>query len=427
MKKGIKRFWISVMALLALLCLFCGCKLGESVEGLKQQYNLTAQVNYYANGGLFETSKPTKTIYYAAGQKAAPIGQVDAGSTKISRDNYDFLGWYVIEVDTQGNLVYADETLGFYKAGEKFDFSKTVLKQGDVYNLCAVWGAHSKVVVKLSLFDETETADKATKIQDKDNAALSYGWGSDVDEFNYDAKGEVGSRRDSYAPFKVASNAYTYINLYMDEACTQSVVWPLKQPTPAEDGSVADVTIYAKYIQGDWKTVKDDGDVFDMFANYTQGGKYYLLGDIDCSKLSINSLSSFDGELRGNGYSLKKLNVSDSGVGNGAIAFLGEIKATAIIKDITFAELTVSYTVLPESDVETYFVFTSVASGAIIENVAVSGTLSIECNEERTTFQAGLKEGTAWLFGGYNADTEYVGGVTVSQESKLLFNGTQLN
>ncbi len=432
MKRKLKRIWLAVCMLLFSLCVLCGCKLGVTLDGLKAEYNLTAQVNYYGNGGLFETNKSEKTIWYSEGMKAAPIGEVDAGSTAIKRNNYEFLGWYEIKKDSNGNFLYLDEEAKIFQVGAKFDFSNTTLKAGDVYDLCAGWKPHAKVVVKLSVFDDSEARDTESKIAVSDT--VSYGDGDEVYSYSYNANGEVPTA--TLAPFKAKDDAYTFLSFYADAECQTPVAWPIRTDmtdSPSddeEDAEVKNTYIYAKYLKGAWTVLKDKSDINDLFSNAAADSRFYLFRDIDCGGRKVNPIATFGGELRGNGYTISGLKITKTGIGNGEeVALFGHITDSAKITDVTLNDVHVEYTVTPKSDVKLYYAFASVGAGATVENVRLCGSLTLTYKadgEDKVTTQNGLETGASWKYGGYATDAEYAGGFTVDAESKLTVNEQEI-
>lgn len=151
MKKKLKSKII--VFLLALMSLFIlgGCSLGSSLNDVKKDYNLTAQVTYFANGGAFNNSKTQKDMYYTAGSKALNIGVVNptSGSVSITNSQGEFDGWYFVEVDAEGNPVLEDEEKGLYKlTDKKVDFT-VALADGDHWIIGAKWKSLTNLKVKI--------------------------------------------------------------------------------------------------------------------------------------------------------------------------------------------------------------------------------------------------------------------------------------
>ena len=64
MKKSFKSKIILLLVIVASLFIFAGCSFNRTIDEIRQKYNLTEQVTYYAIGGAFENGKDVKDIYY---------------------------------------------------------------------------------------------------------------------------------------------------------------------------------------------------------------------------------------------------------------------------------------------------------------------------------------------------------------------------
>ena len=397
MKKKTKGKWLVLLASLAAVFLLGGCSLGESFDEVLANRKLDAHVTYYSNGGEFEGTPDKKDVYYQSGKKALNIGVVTPtnGSAEIKRNNYVFDGWYYAVLDEDGKPVYEDEEKKLYKLGEKVDFG-VALQKGDHWIVVAKWLATVKVNVKLVC-----DADASIPVKVKDGEeAVSYKNGDIVATRPYDTADQVVNPGDGKAPFSMDGKEYTFVEYYTDEACTQLVQWPIKKQE-------TDVTVYAKYIKGNWEVVRTPKDVSDMFNSITSGKRYWLAKDIDATGRKISAKATLDGEIQGNGYTISNLSVQKSKITGGAIVSLfGEIQATAVIENLTLSGLKIEYS-LQSSPVAIYFAFTSIADGAKITSVKLSGQMTVTKGEEHiiTTLADGYEN---CLYGGFASDAEYI-------------------
>ena len=125
--------------------------MGSTLNDVKKDYKLTAQVTYYANGGAFNNSKTQKDMYYTAGSKALNIGVVNptSGSVSISNSKGEFGGWYFIALDENGAPIAEDEENGLYKlTDEAVDFTKA-LQEGDHWIIGAKWKSLTNLKVQI--------------------------------------------------------------------------------------------------------------------------------------------------------------------------------------------------------------------------------------------------------------------------------------
>ncbi len=397
MKKKVKSKLILLFAGISSLFLLGGCALGESFEEVIENRDLTAQVTYYSNGGMFEetASKTEKKMYYQTGAQALNIGKNNPtdGTVSISRNNYIFTGWYHAVLDEEGNPVFEDEENGIYKLGEPADFSVS-LQEGAHWMLIACWEAKVKLHVQLVCEEGKEISVEVGEGEE----ALSYKNGDIITSYSYGTWGEVDL--DSVEPFAAKDGAFTFIEYYHDEACTQLVEDSLLQQD-------TDVTVYAKYVEGEWTVVKTVADILGIFNNLGEGNRYWLIKDVDLKGKKITPMASIGCEIQGNGYKIKNLSVADDQIkGNPTLGLFGNIEKSAILENILFEGLTIEYAIqsgLPKI----YFACASIEEGAKIENVVLNGTMTI--TNYTSTLPGNLVDGFAsCLFGGYDTDAAYL-------------------
>lgn len=398
MKRSFK--WKCIAALTAFASLFIlgGCSLGTSLDDVKEANNLTAQVTYYANGGLFESHSGTKEMYYPAGNPAAPIGLIDIPNVEIERDGFELEGWYEIVYDANGNPVYENAETQEYKLGDKVDFA-TRLQEGDHWVIAAKWTPLTKVRVKLVVFNEDGTQNTTAALAVGES---SYKTGDEVRTFRYtDGKA-------NFEPFTTTSD-YTFVEYYSDAACTTLVQWPVGEGEGVD--TQTDTDIYVKYVAGTWNVVRKSTDILNMFSGLqNEGGRYYLANDIAYTGGAITPLyNGLAAKLYGNGYKISGLKITAKALETRDIAVFGEIKATADIRDITFENLTVTYEMKYTSAVTTlgaYFAFTGIQEGASVKNVTLGGTMAVKFGSE-TNNKVQNDFDTHWKYGGYESDAAY--------------------
>ena len=397
-----------IALLMAILSLFvlAGCSMGESLDEVLETRNLSPHVTYYANGGLFESNSAVKDLYYPIGAKALDIGNINptSGSVDVTRSGFELAGWYIAtKVDTE---------TGLCELGEEWDFS-TELEEGEHIILAAKWRA----LVGLKVVMVCDAGDKISIEKKVENDATLKGEafknGDVIGEIAYDSKDSISSAATPDTRlFTVKGKTHTFYSYYWDAACTQEISWPIER-------GEEQLTVYAKYIKGDWTFVKTADDVYKMFNALKGGAKksYWICNDISYAKgLVLEGMVSFAGEIQGNGYTIDGLKFSKQQLTQGnKFSMFGDIKETAKISNLTLTNVSVSLKLRPNSHVNAYLVFVSKAAGATISNVSISmakeNAFIIE--SPTTSFIDNINgTGTATyvncLYGGYATDAEYV-------------------
>ena len=380
---------------------------------------LDVHITYHANGGSFGGSNiKEKTLYCKTDTCPLDIGNasISSGSISVEREQFKLLGWHYAVLDESTGKPKVNEETGAYELGEAVDF-KLALPAGE-YHFVAAWSSLKKVIVKLAVDGENVQIPMA-----KPTAEKTYYVNGDEVQRTYRSDGKM--QMPDFSPFEVANNAYTLIEYYKDAACTQLVNWPLLL-----DDAVANLpedqneTIYAKYIEGNWQVVKTASDVQTMFeelaAENTAANRYYIFSDINCQGLSaLTPLTGFKGEIQGNGRKISNLKFSKTVIANAdpAVGIFGNIAATAVIKNLTLDNVKVDYKATARGAgyqvvAGLYFAFASVAAGADISSVTMSGTMTV--TKQGTPTIANLACGVtpctcnSYLYGGYENDQAYL-------------------
>lgn len=436
MRKGLKWKLISGLTLISSLFICAGCKLGESFADLKEKLDWDARVTYYANSvgtgdafktdGQFENTQGVKDMYYKAGSYAARIGEKEIGNVKMTHYAHAFEGWYHVDKDEQGRLLFVDkdgeklyqgEDGRLYyaekegnpvltdesvatvpvRSDEKVDFSKT-LADGDHWSICADWEEMSRLHIKLACEDlEDNEKIAGTSMDSKDveyeNGALVW---EDFFENEEDKVQSLGM-----APFTASENAFTFVEYYKDEACTQIVSWPIAW-------NENDQVIYAKYIKGEWEILKNTEDVKSklfMSTKVSATDKFYLIQDIDCTDVSVAPFEKFEGQLQGNGFTLSNLQVtlgqrSSRLDGGKSVALFGQICKTAKIENVRFENIAVEYPTKSKITTWTcYFLFTQFDLGASVSDVAITGTFKFKLGDENAKPMNVAQNAENWKYG----------------------------
>ncbi|MDE6585346.1 MAG: InlB B-repeat-containing protein [Clostridia bacterium] len=407
MIKKYKLILISVLSLIAAVCLFAGCHLNENktFDEFVTEKNLKANVVYILNDGTFKNKSSVFNMYYKAGAKpyeitlGIPAGGSIGNAQIDERNGYTFDGWYLAET-SDGYPVYEDGTPFDSEKGvdsekavkasnEKYNFD-TLLEEGERIYLVARWTTDSRLIVKLV------TEGYNTLIKDD----AEYKTGDEINSYPIPDRG-IGNIGDMVFTAK----GYTFVSFYTDEtAATRFDSWPVTTP---DEG---DVTIYAKFIEGDWVIVENTSGITRMFGSGGTSRNYYFLNDVDCSELRAQSpRTQFLGTIKGNGFAIQnlKLNVSSALTTEDNASLFGNIAASAVIEDITFENLKTTCSVRSNADPDKLFFFCqSVDEKATLNNVNLSGKLSITLNNGSMLTNTTEAH---WIFGGVKKDADMKG------------------
>lgn len=401
MRRSWKRFLTIILLALSSLFVLAGCKIGkDSLDEILDKNELEAVVTYYANGGEFENTLDVKNLYYKAGVQ--PLDIREQGVTaNIYVENYGFVfeGWYHAETNGNGEVVFEEGSDCPKASSIPADFTQ-YLQKGDHWTLVAVWQVEA--CVKVQVAGRDFSGDETLTIDGK-----SYGVGDVVKEYNFSNDKVNKPRRLN--DFETDDKAYTFVEFYSDSACTQVCEWPIVR----EDG---DVIVYARYIEGNWKVVKDAAGVSTMFGTgVSANDKYLIINDIDCSSTSVAAMSvkNFAGTVQGDGKSFKisglKVTYDINNQATSTASLFGKIQSTAVIKDVAFDNIQITYKtayLTTELEVLVYLLYTSLSAGATVDNVKITGTLSVEYKGKASELTNITPDGNGGYTGWFAGETE---------------------
>ncbi len=469
MKNKLMRL-MGVLAIIFLSLGFVGCSIGmDSLEDIINKNNLTAQITYYSNGGWFnnDASSKSRDIYYKENSKALEI--TDQTSTKIKHEEYIYAGWYTIKTvqiegidyfvvnetaETKDNFVINSqsvvlenneqfvikiqdyqklvltETVPLLQLDQAFDFSNTRLNKGDRLYLAVKWVPNQKV--EYVLF--AEDCESIT-VKNSDGSTSTVKHGEVLATRTFETDGTFKVPTDYYlVPASCADATFVDYYVYSEDATNAELVRLIDVMQSVDrpaDGT--NYKIFVKYVAGSWNVVRAPEDVSDMF-NKPSAKKFYLSRNIDCSangEMNLNN-GTFSGTIRGNGYTISGITLKTANLTNGSsISLFGEMVGSAIIKDISFTNLTVK-------------VFTRKFTNSFIKvNLianAISGEGSLPTIEnvsiDNVSIAVDLKEGVSieniyLVSGNYKVDSwlckDYLNSVFLSEFSTLTIGSYQIS
>ncbi len=377
-----KKNVLLALVMIGVLCFFAGCQFGPTLDGEKNKYDLSALITYHANGGTFNNNKDFADLWYKDGSYALNVGIVSVvvGDISVTYPNHTLEGWYFAQTDENGDVVYTDDTKTTVKLGEPFDF-KTALQKGDQIHLYAHWVADQQLKFLLaaeeSIDDQLAYGDVTFNVGDVLNAQY------------FDASGRIEQPTlDQVTKTFDSPEGYVFAEYYYDAECEKPVSWPVNR---SESEEVDSVSVYVKYLSDEWTVVESANDLKKMFGvNAASDGKYFIKNDIvttySYTKITASVNATFSGEIRGNGYTISGVSVTQAKVGAGeSVSLFGKLAATAKISDLTLDNFKLEFTANEGASVHAYFLATEIETGATVQNLIVNGgSMRVRLNEGET-------------------------------------------
>ena len=325
-----KLIFVVLLAITLTLAL-SGC--GGADDALEGKYIVTFEVN----GGIlnFGTSSTNSKINFAYHPGTYVKDPSTIANYSISRNGYDFTGWY---------------TSSECKENEKWDFTKTL----DVENLVLYAGWEKSI---------RHTYDVCFVDGENVNILGSY-------------KVNAGDKFDDWREFASKRDGYTSIGYYQDPECL--IPWDNSFAHPGGDTD-CNISVYAKYIEGEWVLV----DNYNKLKSAVTSGNVYLMCDIDCDGAELFFTKEFNKVFEGNGYTVSNFKVKKSGtIINPSLAVFQSLGQDAVIKNVEFDNVTYEFFDIAESTDKVEVVANvaalavNIKAGATVDNVSISGTLN---------------------------------------------------
>ncbi len=410
--------------------------LAACAEGLKiedyEKRGYKVFVTYDANGGNFlgrsgvsimDLFKPDD--YQADASGVARIKLIEptsetrpvsgASSIKLTRPGYFFAGWYKTRslltneagnvVDESGaelellgdTYVYAgteDAAQPAYIYSDYWDFGNDVIEyaEGDglvSFTLYAGWVQYYEFHYyhqkdgEWELFGKTDFDYKSTNAQGSSSSDHDTIWIPDWHEGSMKHSWSY-SDRGTYT-FPKVSGA-TFSKAYLDPECTQEITEAFRHEgtLDIERGIAVNrvQNIYVALLEGERYRIET---AEQLSTNPNLNGYYEILADLDFSDVSwpaLLSTNTFNGRIysaEGNRYSLKNISVrhtSDTATVGGLFGIISE---TAVIKDVSFENVTydIARTGARLRDTSFGLFAGIIEDGAEITDVEVGGTFKL--------------------------------------------------
>lgn len=385
MKLKIKAFLL-VIAVLAAITLLAGCSSEKTPYETNNAENYTVSVKYDANGGTFTTNTSVIVDSYnigdleVNGEGKAEIALLSPDSESRGHDSFTAIknghflaGWYSERnevTDAEGNTAYT------YSG--KWDFENALLEvdpNGDynaeepVITLYAAWvplfeiefySLDSGEQLQTFTFDPTLVEEIAVPAWDEESGA--------IEMHNFPQR-----------------SGYTFDKAYYDEERSQALdSETVDHPgiVNYETGTAENPTLklYIDWTEGEWYHIYNTEQFLE---NASVNGNYEIHADLDFEgEIWPTSLmyGNFGGEIKGNGHTIKNVEVTQTNNSKVNAGLFGQLTETAVISDITFENVTFTVKAGTRKTGTSYGLLAgTLSAGARMNNVKIlASTLQID-------------------------------------------------
>lgn len=273
-------------------------------------------------------------------------------------EGYEFNGWYLPQsYDANGEPVRGED--GCVILGREWNFRAKVTEDITLY-------ASFVIKVQLTVEGIAVAEDGTTSAVELDSRVQK----------NLEAllRGPVGSgfTRPTGSSYIPKATGYTFVEYYKDEALTEIFDW--------ENYTIeGDDTVYAKFRVGNWAfdvaTAKDFNSAISTNQSIT------LADDINFEGVEWIENRNYSGIIEGNNHTVSNIIcVWDGSSFNSEFALFGTLGETFKIKDVTFENISLSFTAKwpPNSGSFTVSAFAnSIHESAVFENFSFSATFNV--------------------------------------------------
>lgn len=359
MKKKI----LILLMIVATLCLLTACSSGVDVDSIINEYPITVIIDY--NGGKDGESEFQRI--QCKMNSLLPIPGTTSFLSEPEFAGYEVGSYWKGTRDNNGEIVYERE-----------------------------WNFKTdRVTENITLF-VTWQREKAINIVYGENNSQSYVFRI----IESATSNNLFNRNDleTVAPKWQGHSFYAY---YFDEDYNKELKYPYDYTeNPVE-------TLYAKYIEGDWKIIKSISDLSGIGANTN----VWLDADIDLSTYRGNIFPvNYSGEFNGNGHKISNYTFSKStsrGSANCYAGLINTLTSGAYIHDVALENFTLNVSFNePNNDGATNAIgllAAVVQEGARLQNVTISGTVNYD---ESASKRPVVCNGVYGTYNGENAFNE---------------------
>lgn len=349
--------------IVATLCLLAACSTGVNIDSIINEYPITVVIDY--NGGKDGESEAQRI--QCKMNSLLPTPGTTSFLSEPELAGYEVGSYWKGARNSNGEIVYERE----------WNF-KTDRVTEDI-TLFVMWQREKAINI---IFGENNSQSYTFRIIESTTSA------------------NVFNRNDleTVAPKWQGHSFYAY---YFDEDFNEELQYPYDYTkNPVE-------TLYAKYIEGNWKIIKGASDLSGIGANTN----VWLDTDIDLSTYKGNIFpANYSGEFNGNGHKISNYSFSKSTSRGSANCYAGLINTLtdkAYIHDVEFENFTLNVSFNePSNDGVTNSIGLLVAvvqEGARLHNVTISGVVNYD---ESASKRSVVCNGVYGTYNGASAFTE---------------------
>ena len=437
MKKQVKLLCLVALLLAVIACITACGKRDEPYKDLDGQ-GYTVSIRFDVNGGMFAGINDVSVVdvYHPDDIHTADNGEKqiylldpsdkrrgEQSALTASKNDYFLAGWYqertprVNEqgeaLDDYGQLCSESGKAQGYVYGKPWDFSKPLVIDGEeelnvnenYLTLYAAWVPYFNFEIYAvdpatgeMMYTKDETSGKLVTVSATTQALFLEmpEWDQNTGKINMKkfptpealTKAEDGSKKD-----------VTFGAAYLDAAMTQPATGTLAGTWDPVTATLTTDTVklYTTWMEGEWFHIYTAKQFFD---NSKLDGNYILCADLDFSEtvwkpiLATNE-KGFTGKILGNGHTMANISVEQANTSQLQGGIFANIGAAAEIRDVKFENVT--YTIGAGSRMQGAsfgLLAGTVADGAVLEQVTLSGSLVIGAKCFPGDYTVGLVCGT---------------------------------
>lgn len=404
---------IGLMAACAATLTLAACNAWDTPYDDIAKEDYTVGVRYDINGGQFASTPEVNIVDVfkledvQEGVKLLEPGSDARGENKVytvpSRSGYFLAGWYATReprVDANGNALDAEGNLCSesgkeqgYTYSDKWDFENDIFQIEEVteslkdtkntsLTLYAAWVPNFTFEIRYN--DVDEKGDPVTKSVEYSvdpqiqSVELTLPYWADEQE---GVDPEACSGAMTYGSFPTVSGK-TFEAVYSDEAMTQRITEPALTHTGSVDYETGTaetrVVYYTSWLEGTYFHIYTAKQLVD---NASINACFEIYADLDFTDAGwSNGLAygDFTGKIEGNGHKLSNITITQNNNDRLRCGVFGRIMSGAVVKDVTFENVILKLNAATRLVGGEFGLFAgSIASGAEIENVSVTGELHI--------------------------------------------------